>query len=351
MRTLFLALRLEWNNRSQFIIHASILIFVIYFTLQYYGGYHAVITDVATTQENSLIITNLNLVQENDISAISQIPGFVNATLYYPDAFYYDDMPWSVASFIGEYSQSIQLNGRLFNQEDIDLAANVIVIPYSYALSNGYEIGEQIQVSENSYEIIGTVGDGLNWQFFVPYTTLLRDFPPQSITLISDSAQTSVEVVVERIRELDSFSSTEIYHESIDQAFAMILQTRRVESLLYFLFGAMSLVFVYSYVLTQRWKRLTIYSLNGASRLNVMTILIINSVVIFNIGFFGAYGVGRFMNTFIFYRIYGFDTFAIQMNDLFFFYMITLFIYLAVLIVYFMKFRKTSAIGSYRRSE
>lgn len=351
MKTLFLAFRMEWSNRSQFFIHVSVLILVLYFTLQYFGAYYGTIYSSIGSQIYELSASLTSSVSNDKLMQIESLPGFQSVFLTAAETAEIDGHTYQVASIVGQLSYSMQLDGSDFSESDIAFEKSVMLVPYAYTLQSGKNIGDTLNLNGTDYQIIGIVGEALNGYFFVPYTTLFKSFTPLGIQIALDSNKISQEQYADAAVKAGKILGVSIEKRDFDQEFSALLQTRKMESIFYFSLGTISLVFVYSYILFQRLKRLAIYSLHGSTFKRLTAILLIGSVVIFSVGFVIAYILGRAVNSFVFSHFFDYDTFALKWGDLVFFFAITLSIYLVVLFLYLRRFRRTSAIGAYRRKE
>ena len=351
MKTLFLAFRIEWSNRSQFFIHISVLILILYFTLQYFGAYYGTIYSSIGPQRYELSALLAAPLSQAKITQIENLSGFQSAFIMAAETAELDGQTYQVASILGQLSYSIQLDGSDISESDISSEKHVILVPYSYAIQSRKKIDDTINLDGVDYQIVGTVGDALRNCFLVPYTTLFASFTPIRIQISLDSGKISqAQYASDAVKAGDILGSS-IEKKDFDQDFKAKLQTRKVESVLYFTLGVICLVFVYSYILFQRQKRLAVYTLNGATGNRLTVIMLSGSVIVFCVGYISAYLLGIALNRLIFSHFFDYDTYALKWGDVWFFFLITLSIYLVVLFQYLRRFRRTSAIHVYRRKE
>ena len=123
------------------------------------------------------------------------------------------------------------------------------------------------------------------------------------------------------------------------------------ESIIFFFLGLVYVVMVYSYILSKRVKRFSIYAQNGASKRLLLGISFVGGIFIYTVSFVLGYLLTVFLSRVLFEPILPFETLTLEWGDISEYFIFLLTVYLVVLGIFMTTYAKNTIVSIYRRSE
>ncbi len=365
-------LRSELSDKAGLIINIVSTALVIFFVLLHFGSFYGTLRSMQVVDNYRIRIDPSSFSYE-DLDIIKAAKGFAYAELHCSERVDTDDdtIPYiSIISFI-------ESPGRMFMPDGVPIEENdnpdYVYIPYDQKDLLG-EIGDELILGINKdkdkgearifnrtpndteydlykLRIDGTFGTSMSSSICVSPSFFFEHFTPYCIYVDVDPVELTeneYNAVLSDFKE--HFGAAESIHD-FDTQYGMTLQTRRIQAVIFFIFGMISLIFLYSYTLSRKIRRFSVCRMCGASKKAIIFVIAQGCLLTFVIGFLIAVLGGKLLNFIIFEPAFGFNAFDLKVKDLFIFFVITLVIYLAVSFFYVRRFVRNPAIMVYRRSE
>lgn len=367
MKKLIYAVKTELSDKAGLFFNIITTTLIIFFVLLFFGSYYGSLKANAKAEIYYVEVYSSTMTLEN-LEKIKSLKGYQYAMLSCEEQSLF--MPEiSVNSFLNSPGENFALEGTPIEKND---DPNYIYVPYSGDTNYG-EIGDTFSLGINKaanevrffkigkpkegYEafelnICGTFGlaAGGNAVYVSPeflfehLTPSYAEICFDALKLTEDEYSANIRTITDVLGEPDRNTDFETGHESA------IKFTRRMSYLL-FVFGMISLLFLYSYTLSRKIRRFSIAKMCGASKGTIAFMITSAGLLNYILSFLLAVALGNTLNVILFKPVFGFNAFELRPEDYLSFFTVTFVVYLIVSLIYIIRFTKNSAISIYRRSE
>lgn len=378
MKYFIYALKTEVSNKTSFAVNIISTALVIYFILQYFGSYIGILSSKYDKSPYYVLSSNISSdISDNDLERLSDVKGFEMAEIrcgYIGE----NSAGAALLGIVGKPLDSMMFDGDVAIEKNTD--PNSIYIPYSYTVKFGKDVGDEITLKkhretgifvfggemENSdkdtedkdnyesitFKICGVLGDSLIGESLAfPKATVLKYFKPAQIRTHLNAFSLTQDEFNEALKQIENIFGNVTNLTDFDKVLSNQITSMRWQSTLAFAIGMICIMFMYSYILSRRVRRLSVCSLCGASKKDITFITVAGCVLNYAVSFLLALLIGFFANKFIFQPALGYNTMDISFENGLSFFLLFLAVYLAVTIFYTVDFLKNTAVTVYRRSE
>ena len=366
MKKIIYALRTELSDKAGFMINIVSTALVLFFVMLFFGSYFGMLKNTQTVEQYSIALPSPQLTL-GDIEEIKNLKGFKYCRISCEE-YCYAEPHVTVRCFINSPGELFKPSGiPIENNEN----PNYIYVPYEEIDRLG-DIGDEFVLGinkeksevkvfkrkkpEEGFELFkltidGSFGIAIGSTVCVSPSFFFDNLTPSYITiyldaidLTEDEYNDDLRIITEMIGEPELITDFDFYY-------GQILEMRRIEAAGLFVFGMISLLFLYSYTLSRKIRRFSVIKMCGATKGSVFAIIAAGCLFTFILSFLLAAILGKLLNLIAFEPVFGFNAFDLGAMDYLKLFTSTLIIYSLVSLIYIFRFIKNSAINVYRRSE
>lgn len=378
MKKLIYTFRTEFSDKAGFFVNVIASALVLFFVMLYFGSLYGTLKKRFETMYYNISVDSASLTYDNikKLSALN-LKGFlycrINCKEQYIFGFSNNDLYNSISSadlcvFIGLPQENDQEGTPIGDNENPDY----IYIAYDSKGILG-DIGDEIILginkaegivsffdkndeAEDGFELFKLSIDGTLGMSAGPSTAIVspafffEHLTPDGMNIYLDSAVLTKDEYNADIKKISEIFG-DVQPSDFDSVYGAFLESRRIQALILFVFGMISLIFLYSYTLSKKIKRFSVIRMCGATKGSVIFIIVARSLFTFILSFLLAAALGKLLNLILFEPVFELNAFDLSTADFMLFFLFTLIIYSAASLIYIFKFVKNSAVNIYRRSE
>lgn len=376
MKYFIYAIKTELSNKTSFAVNIISTALVIYFILQYFGSYTGILSSKYDKSPYYVLSSNFQTeISDRELDRISALKGFEMAEICCGNI---GGNPSGIAllGILGKPLDTMMFGGEIAIEKNTD--PNSVYIPYSYIAKLEKAVGDELVLKKHketgiflfvgedennsvdkdefeliSFHISGTFGDGLmrGETLAFPEAAVLKYFKPQEIEIRLNVFQLNEEEFNADLREIEDIFGNVKNLIDFDKIISDQITSMRWQSAVAFAIGMICIMFMYSYILSKRVRRFSIYSICGASKREITVITVLCCLLNYIVSFLLALVLGFAANKFIFEPNLGYNTMDISFENGLSLFLLFLGVYLIVTVFYAVDFLKDTAVTVYRRSE
>ena len=376
MKYFIYAIKTELSNKASFAVNVVSTALVIYFILQYFGSYTGILSSKYDKSPYYVLSSNIQTeISDRELDRISDLKGFEMAEISCGNI---GGNPSGIAllGILGKPLDAMMFGGEIAIEKNTD--PNSVYIPYSYITKLGKDVGDELvlkkhketgmflfvgedennAVDKDEYELVffkicGTFGGGLSGveALTFPEAAVLKHFKPAGIEIRLSVFQLTKEEFNADLTEIEGIFGNVTNLVDFDKMISDQITSMRWLSAVAFAIGMICIMFMYSYILSKRVRRFSIYSICGASKGEITVITVLCCLFNYIVSFLLALVLGFTANKLIFEPNLGYNTMDISFENGSILFLLFLGVYLIVTVFYVVDFLKDTAVTVYRRSE
>ncbi len=376
MKYFIYAIKTELSNKASFAVNIISTALVIYFILQYFGSYTGILSNQYDKSPYYVLSSNIQKeMSEKELDRTSELKGFEMAEISCGNIGG-NPSGISLLGILGKPLDAMMFGGEIAIEKNTD--PNSVYIPYSYITKLGKDVGDELVLKKHketgiflfvgedennaddkdeyelvSFKICGTFGGGLSGveTLAFPEAAVLKHFKPARIEIRLSVFQLTEEEFNADLKEIEGIFGNVTNLVDFDKIISDQISSMRWLSAVAFAIGMICIMFMYSYILSKRVRRFSIYSICGASKREITVITVLCCLFNYIVSFLLALVLGFAANKFIFEPNLGYNTMDISFENGFSLFLLFLGVYLIVTVFYAVDFLKDAAVTVYRRSE
>lgn len=378
MKNLIYTFRTELSDKAGFFVNVIASALVLFFVMLYFGSFYGTLKKRFETMHYNISVVSASLTYDNikRLNALN-LKGFLYCRMHCKERYVpgfsnnkqYDSLFANLCVFIG-------FPKEIFNQEGTPIKDNEN-LNYIYIADDlkGIlgDIGDETVLginkaegivsffdkndeADDGFELFKLSIDGTLGMAAGPSTVIVspafffEHLTPHEMNIYLDSAVLTEDEYNADIKEISEIFG-DVQPSDFDSVYGAFLESRRIQALILFVFGMISLLFLYSYSLSKKIKRFSVIRMCGATKGSVIFIIVARSLFTFILSFLLAAILGKLLNLILFEPVFELNAFDLSAADFILFFLFTLIIYSAASLIYILKFVKNSAVNIYRRSE
>ena len=377
MKKIIYTLRTELSDKAGFLVNVIASALVLFFVLLYFGSFYGISKKKFDTYLYNISIDTASLTYDN-IKKLStlNLKGFLYSRIDckeqcvpgFSDNDIFNNISTNLCVFIGLPQENDQKGTPIEDNENL----NYIYITDEFKGILG-DIGDETVLginkaagivsffdkkdeAEDGFELFKLSIDGTLGMSFGPSTVIVspafffEHLTPNRMNIYLDPAVLTKDEYNSDIKEISEIFG-DVQPSDFNSVYGEFMETRRIQALILFVFGMISLLFLYSYTLSKKIKRFSVIRMCGATKGSVIFIIVARSLFTFILSFLLAASLGKLLNLILFEPVFELNAFDLSAADLMVFFLFTLIIYSTISLIYIFKFVKNSAVNIYRRSE
>lgn len=367
MKKIIYALRTELSDMAGFVTNVISTALVLFFVMLYFGSYYGSLKSLQTIERYGVDI--VATYSREDIEKIKALKGYLYCELRCEEHCH-TEPDVNIHCYLNYSPEDFLMPEGIPMEENDD--PNYAYVSYEEKSRLG-DIGDELILGinqekkevkvfkknkkEEGYELFRLTVDGTLGKSIGPSAVCIspsfffENLTPSSISVYFDAVNLTEKEFNDNVKALTEIIGEPTLVMDFDFKYGQALEFRRITAALLFIFGMISLLFLYSYTLSKKIKRFSVIKICGATKGSVFAVIAAGSLFTFVLSFFAAIILGKLLNLILFEPAFGFNTFNLEIIDYLKFFIITLMIYSIVSFIYIFKFIKNSAISVYRRSE
>lgn len=376
MKYFIYAIKTELSNKASFAVNIISTALVIYFILQFFGSYTGVLSSKYDKSPYYVLSSNIQTeISDRELDRISGLKGFEMAEISCGNIGG-NPSGISLLGILGKPLDAMMFGGEIAIEKNTD--PNSVYIPYSYITKLGKDVGDELVLKKHketgiflfvgedennaddkdeyelvSFKICGTFGGGLSGieTLAFPEAAVLKHFRPTGIEIRLSVFQLTEEEFNADLKEIEGIFGNVTNLVDFDKIISDQISSMRWQSAVAFAIGMICVMFMYSYILSRRVRRFSIYSICGASKREITVITVLCCLFNYIVSFLLALILGFAANKLIFEPNLGYNTMNISFENGSILFLLFLGVYLIVTVFYAVDFLKDTAVTVYRRSE
>jgi ABC-type antimicrobial peptide transport system permease subunit len=285
-----------------FIFNFILMFSVFALCLQYSAHYKIDIEKNITELYYPVIVTG-NKIAEEDLKKASTISE-VEVVEVIAGSYKYKD---------SENETDYKISGFYKGRDDyitgkIPKKANEILIPESLMNAKGLTIGDEIEIENNAFVIVGSKVKGTDEYLLVSHEYIENSEKPVQACIFLSTKLTFNEhkKIVQQITRI--FKNKNVISPDYDSEISSKSLLSFIESILVFIMGIICVSALYSFMLEKRKKTISILSLLGFKTSNITSLILFESILIFITAF-------AFAAVFIYSYNMVFNNFFLDLGD------------------------------------
>lgn len=376
MKYFIYAIKTELSNKASFAVNIISTALVIYFILQYFGSYTGILSSKYDKSPYYVLSSNIQTeISDRELDRISDLKGFEMAEISCGNIGG-NVSGVALLGILGKPLDAMMFGGEIAIEKNTD--PNSVYIPYSYITKLGKDVGDELVLKKHketgmflfvgedennaddkdeyelvSFKICGTFGGGLSGveTLAFPEAAVLKHFKPAGIEIRLSVFQLTKEEFNADLTEIEGIFGNVTNLVDFDKMISDQITSMRWLSAVAFAIGMICIMFMYSYILSKRVRRFSIYSICGASKGEITVITVLCCLFNYIVSFLLALVLGFAANKLIFEPNLGYNTMDISFENGSILFLLFLGVYLIVTVFYAVDFLKDTAVTVYRRSE
>ncbi|MBD5082372.1 MAG: ABC transporter permease [Ruminococcaceae bacterium] len=376
MKYFIYAIKTELSNKASFAVNTISTALVIYFILQYFGSYTGILSNKYDKSPYYVLSSNIQKeISDRELDRISELKGFEMAEISCGNIGG-NPSGISLLGILGKPLDAMMFGGEIAIEKNTD--PNSVYIPYSYITKLEKNVGDELVLKKHketgiflfvgedennaddkdeyelvSFKICGTFGGGLSGieTLAFPEAAVLKHFRPTGIEIRLSVFQLTEEEFNADLKEIEGIFGNVTNLVDFDKIISDQISSMRWQSAVAFAIGMICVMFMYSYILSRRVRRFSIYSICGASKREITVITVLCCLFNYIVSFLLALILGFAANKLIFEPNLGYNTMNISFENGSILFLLFLGVYLIVTVFYAVDFLKDTAVTVYRRSE